>query len=224
MLWGRSNYVFYLHLVIVVSAIITLALGVAYGRKLASAPLQRVAEHFPERRASSWYTISMLPSILHLCVFSDSRYNGNSSLPTTSRMLALYSGFMPLLTLAHAAADAALYRAGLLHPFYALTGAVVFCLGWCVQTFFWSICYGDNSYDQGVCPEQPLTTVFYGGVAAARLAFAVWFIMLYLAYMAMAASAVNEYRRHATVRMRPGSYLERSAFQQVVSEVELGPV
>jgi hypothetical protein len=139
-------------------------------------------------------------------------------------MLAVYSGFMPLLTMAHAAVDASLYRAGLLHPFYALAGAIVFCLGWCVQTFFWSICYGDNSADQGVCPEQALATVFFGGVAAARLAFAVWFVALYLAYLALAAPAVTEYRRHATPRMRPGSYLERSAFQQVVSDVELGPV
>lgn len=56
------------------------------------------------------------------------------------------------------------------------------------------ICYGDGSYEQGVCPEWRLATTYYGGVSLARLVFAIIVSILCIAYIGFAARAVHKTR------------------------------
>ena len=47
---------------------------------------------------------------------------------------------MPFLGILHAALDLGLYISNLLHPVYALTGSLIFLVGWGVQAGFWTQC------------------------------------------------------------------------------------
>ncbi len=116
----------------------------------------------------------------------------------------MYSSFLPLVSLLHAAIDAAQFLAGLLHPVYALTGAVVLFMGWLAQIIIWGLCYGNNSFLKPMCPEWRLARTYAGGTPLARLVFGVVLALLYLAYLVLAAIAIHRARKAAKDKLPRG--------------------
>jgi hypothetical protein len=125
---------------------------------------------------------------------------------TTTRAFVLYSGFLSLITIVHASLDLALYAAQSLHPVYALTGAVAWCLGWLAQTAIWGICYGIGFETDG-CPEWPLAHQAEGSVALARLPVSGLLVALYIAYTSQAAITLHK-RRKRPARTHSDSNIE----------------
>jgi hypothetical protein len=80
----------------------------------------------------------------------------------------------------------------MLHALGALAALV---LGWLVQAVDWSLCYAENSYDMPVCPEWRLAHKFSGGMALARIVFAIMLGLLYFAYVVITTIAVNRTRK-----------------------------
>ncbi|KAL8917128.1 MAG: hypothetical protein Q9208_008134 [Pyrenodesmia sp. 3 TL-2023] len=204
----------------------TLALGAASGLQLSRAPID--LEYLRRDGAHLWST-GQVPFSVFLLVHANSFRIISSTLlrspyanisthlsnPLTfpfflaSRQFLFYSVTVPFLSVFHATFDLMAFSIGRLHPRYALAASTLFLCGWAVQLGFWTQCDLPENLDTATTCMQtyirrnprggPDLLGISEGLARSKVAFGFLVLVLYAAYLSVAAAAVHKQRKQGPV-------------------------